>query len=50
MTKAHVHVFDVAEEVLQEVQNTIQKGDIVLVKASRAIGLDRVVDEIQNLA
>lgn len=50
MKKGNVHIFDTVEEVLPEVQTMVQKGDLVLVKASRAIGLDRVVEEIKNMA
>lgn len=49
MAKGNVHVFDVVEEALLPVQDMIKKGDLVLVKASRAMGLDRVVEEIRDM-
>ena len=50
MAKTSVHAVDTVDEVLLQVQDTIQKGDLVLVKASRAMGLDQVVEEIRNMA
>lgn len=49
MTKSSVHAFDTVEDVLLPVQNAIKKGDLVLIKASRAMGLDRVVEEIRKM-
>ena len=39
--------FDLAEEAHVPVQNILKKGDVVLVKGSRAIRLDKVVCEIR---
>ena len=50
MAKANVHAVDTVDEVLQQVQAAVQKGDLVLVKASRAMGLDQVVEEIRNMS
>ena len=50
MAKTNVHAVDTVGEVLLQVQDTIRKGDLVLVKASRAMGLDQVVEEIRNMA
>lgn len=50
MAKANVHAVDTVDEVLSQVQDTIRKGDMILVKASRAMGLDQVVEEIRNMA
>ncbi|HAS94836.1 TPA: hypothetical protein DCS99_00200 [Candidatus Wolfebacteria bacterium] len=50
MSKANVRIFDTADEMLPEIQNTVTKGDLVLVKASRAMALDRVVEEIREMA
>lgn len=49
MDKKNVRVFDIVDEMLPEIQNTVTKGDLVLVKASRGMALDRVVEEIREL-
>ncbi len=38
--------FDMTEEAGKAVKQIIKKGDIILVKASRGIGLDKVVEQI----
>ncbi|MDE2001299.1 MAG: hypothetical protein KGI60_01880 [Patescibacteria group bacterium] len=43
-----VFSFDTAEEAAPEVQKLIKKGDLILVKASHAIGLDTVIEEIRE--
>ena len=48
MPKNHVLSFDTSEEAGPEVQKIIKKGDLILIKASRAIGLEKIVDEIKN--
>lgn len=50
MSRGSVRVFDTVDEMLPEIQNTVQKGDLVLVKASRGMALDRVVEEIREMA
>ncbi|MBI5147792.1 MAG: hypothetical protein HZA37_01420 [Parcubacteria group bacterium] len=47
MPKKNIFSFDEAEEAGRAVQNLIQPKDVVLVKASRAIGLEKVVEEIK---
>ncbi len=47
MSRSQVQAFDTVGEMLAKVQNTIEQGDVVLVKASRAMALDKVVDEIK---
>jgi len=42
-------VFDLASEARGAVQNLIKPGDLVLIKASRAIGLDKIVEEIREI-
>jgi UDP-N-acetylmuramoyl-tripeptide--D-alanyl-D-alanine ligase len=49
MDRKNVHIFDTVGEMQPEVQNIVQKGDLVLVKASRGMGLDKVVDEIREM-
>ena len=39
--------FATVSEAKKFIQGTIRKGDIILVKASRAIGLDKIVDELR---
>ena len=46
MPKNHILTFDTAKEAAKELQELTRKGDLVLIKASRAIGLDKVVEEI----
>ena len=43
-----VHWFDSAEEAKTEVQKMIQDTDVVLVKGSRSVGLEAVVEEISR--
>lgn len=50
MSRGDVHIFDTVDEMLPNIQNTVKKGDLVLVKASRAMALDRVVEEIREMA
>jgi len=47
MLKDYILSFDVAAEAGKELQELIKPGDLVLIKASRAIGLDKVVEEIK---
>lgn len=39
--------FDIAEEAGKKLQELIKKGDLVLIKASRAMKLDKIVEEIK---
>lgn len=50
MDKKNVRIFDTVDEALPEIQNLVTEGDLVLVKASRAMALDRVVEEIREMA
>lgn len=47
MNRRNILSFDTAEEAQVPVQDLIRKGDLVLVKASRGIHLEKVVDEIR---
>lgn len=49
MEKNKILVFDVASEAGRAVQDLMKPGDLVLVKASRAMGLDKVVEEIKEM-
>ncbi|TSC60431.1 MAG: UDP-N-acetylmuramoyl-tripeptide--D-alanyl-D-alanine ligase [Parcubacteria group bacterium LiPW_15] len=48
MPKRNVYEFDTADEVGAAVQDIMKKGDIVLVKGSHAMQLDKVVEEIKS--
>lgn len=45
----HVYSFDTADQAKLEVQGLLEKGDLILIKGSRAMQLDRVVKEIQQI-
>lgn len=48
MKRNNIHSFDDSDEASKVVQEFIRKGDVVLVKGSRAIALDKVVREIRE--
>lgn len=48
MTRKSVYSFDIADEAALEVQKFMKQGDLILIKASRAIELDKVVEEIRS--
>lgn len=41
--------FGFVEEAIPVVRKISEKGDLILVKASRAVGLDKIVDEIRRM-
>lgn len=41
--------FDTAAEASEAVQDLIRTGDLILVKASRAVGLEKIVEEIREI-
>ncbi len=49
MPPENIFSFHTADEALPEIKKIIKKGDLILVKASRAIGLDKIVDEIKEM-
>jgi len=49
LSRKNVLTFDVAEDAQRPVQDLLKKGDLVLVKGSRAIGLDKIVEEIRQI-
>ncbi len=49
MPKKNIFSFDTAEDARTTTQDSIKKGDLVLVKASRALELDKIVEEIRQL-
>ncbi len=48
MSPKSVRSFDTAEEAAPVIRNVLKPGDLVLVKASRGIGLDKLVEAIAN--
>jgi UDP-N-acetylmuramoyl-tripeptide--D-alanyl-D-alanine ligase len=48
MAKKNIFSFDTVEDVLPVIGKMIRKKDLILVKASRGIGLDRVVEKIRQ--
>ncbi len=49
LAKKNICSFDVVEDSLQTVQDLIKKGDLILVKASHAMELEKVVEEIRQI-
>ncbi len=47
MPAKNIHSFDTADEAKTEIQRLIKKGDLILVKASHAIGMDKIIEEIR---
>ena len=47
MNKRNIQSFDLAEEARAPVQELIRKGDLILIKGSRGIHLEKVVEEIK---
>ena len=46
LRKKDIMSFDTADDAIETVDQNLRKGDLVLVKASRAIGLDKIVEAI----
>lgn len=49
MKKTSIQSFETAAEAHPKIQDMLKKGDLVLVKGSRAVGLELVVEEIKAL-
>ncbi len=49
MPKKNIRSYETADEAKLAVQEVIKKGDMILVKASRGIQLDKIVEEIQQI-
>ncbi len=49
LNKSRILSFDTASEAALATQDLIKKGDLVLIKASRAVGLEKVVEEIKQI-
>ena len=48
MAEKNIRSFDIAEDAQIPVQNLITNGDLILVKASRAMHLEKIVEEIRQ--
>jgi len=48
MQKRNIRTFDTAEDAKGEVRDLVKKGDLVLVKASRGMHLEIIVEEISQ--
>lgn len=48
MGQEYVFSFDTAEEAAKPVEKLLKKGDVILVKGSRSIGLETVIEEIRG--
>ncbi len=46
LDKSKILIFNTTTEACQAVQDLIKKGDLILIKASRAVGLEKIVEEI----
>lgn len=49
LAKKNIFSFDEVGAAKEKVKGLIKKGDLILVKASRAIGLDKIVEEIRQI-
>ncbi len=47
MPRKNIYSFDTADEAKAEVQKLIRQGDLILIKGSNAIKLDKIVEEIK---
>ncbi len=47
LQRKNIFEFETVEEAIEPVKELLRKGDLVLVKASRAIGLEKMVEEIR---
>lgn len=47
-SEKNIFIFDDAESAGRKLQDLIKKGDLILIKASRAMKLDKVVEEIKK--
>ena len=49
MAKKNIYTFDIVDDAKSTVQNVLSRGDLILVKASRAMALDKIVEEIRHV-
>jgi len=48
LSKDKIFIFETADETSKNINDIIREGDLILIKASRGIGLDKVVDELKR--
>jgi len=48
LSENDIYVFENATEACENINGIIKEGDLILVKASRGIGLDKVVEELRK--
>lgn len=49
MAKKRIFSFDTADEAKKEVQKLMKKGDLILLKGSREIELEKIIEEIKKM-
>ncbi len=49
LSENNIYVFESATEVCENINGIIKEGDLILVKASRGIGLDKVVECVRKV-
>ncbi len=49
MAKKNIKIFDSADEAIDTVQNSIKKGDLILIKGSHAMNLETIVESIKEV-
>ncbi|MGL4108176.1 UDP-N-acetylmuramoyl-tripeptide--D-alanyl-D-alanine ligase [Clostridium sp. LP20] len=47
--KRNIKIYDAKEEIICDLNNIINKGDVILVKASRGIKFEEIVKELENI-
>ncbi len=48
MSTSHIKVYQTLEEMLEEIENEIEAGDAVLVKASRGMHFEKIVEKLRK--
>ena len=49
MKRTAIFSFDTADEARKPIQDIIKKGDLILVKGSHSMELDKIVEEIKEI-
>ena len=50
LAQEQVHIFETAQEAGRKLQEVMREGDIILIKGSHSIGLEKVVEEVRSLS
>jgi len=48
LNKKNILSFDSVDESIKTIENLVKKGDLILIKASRGVGLDKIADIIKK--